>query len=558
MPQNPKPQFLNKVVIIIICFFVLNALWVSQDNRIPFTGDDSRWLFETNKLATHLKQGDIAGFADRWQNMFIEDTNSFPRTPLFTLLSVPTFMLVGPNTDAAVITNLLVFALCSWFVYLLCLEIFKHEKQKGLIALLAVIAFNVFPGYFGLARMYMSEIMQTLLVVFISYIAIKQQQSRNPYWYLVLGVLAALAMLLRFIMPIYLVIPGLIFLYQQFKLKYSVKEVLIRFGLFVLGFLPLAATWYAQNLIPYWEFTRYTSFGPLAEITSLGPVWSPVTWLKFWNVIALWHFSWPWLLAILLLLIISAFFIIKKRLYIINLRKLTTTQKTFLLLALIPVPAFLMATLSINKTARYFLPVEVFWILLLVYIFWQILVAVVAQVKKQQLKFVFIAILLLGSLISYPFMQSVITFLPQLPRTSYLPNSGKPLKTDSSRDMYNFALASLTIYTDANSSVYILPEQVRFNDAQLQWEFAQKEIPRVFLGEFSSYHSFADGVAKVDVADTIVLDLNPDIPETYIAKYELLKEYVLTSEQFQIVTSLDLTNGAQLVILNRVKIFANN
>ena len=182
MPQNPKPQFLNKVVIIIICFFVLNTIWVFQDNRLSFTGDDSRWLFETNKLATHLKQGDIAGFADRWQNMFIEDTNSFPRTPLFTLLSVPTFMLVGPNTDAAVITNLLVFALCSWFVYLLCLEIFKHEKQKGLIALLVVIAFNVFAGYFGLARIYMSVIMQTLLVIDISYIAKKQQLSRNPYW----------------------------------------------------------------------------------------------------------------------------------------------------------------------------------------------------------------------------------------------------------------------------------------------------------------------------------------------------------------------------------------
>lgn len=544
-----------KVIVLIVCFFLLNTFWILQDNRFPFIGDDSRWLFETNRLATVLKTGDINAFSETWQNLFMVDTNSVPRTPLFALLSVPSFLLFSANTDVAIITNLIVFAACSWVLYLFCLELFKHDKQKELIGLLAVIAFNVFPGFYGMARLYMSEITQTLIVLLVSYLLLKWGKKRLIWSYLILGILLALGVLLRFIIPIYLVVPALVFIYQQYSLKYSLKEIVLKIGLFFVGFIPVVATWYAKNFTAYWDFTTYTSYGVLAEVTSLGPVWSPITWLKFWKVIGLWHFSWPWIIAILAIVIVGIIILVKKKKLNINLKKLSNTQTTILYLLSIPIPALLMTTLSVNKTARYFLPVEIFIIVLVVYLFWLILKYLVTVIKREHIKYLFVAIVIGGGLISYPFMQSVIKFLPQLPLSVYMPSSGKPLTVDSNAEVYDFVFNELK---DVNESYYLIPEQVRLNEAQLQWYAYSQGIKMQSKGELSPQHSLEDAVSKVETATILVIDYNAIVPELYYDKYIQLVDYVISTGEFEIVASKSFSNGAEIVILKRINIYALN
>lgn len=546
----------TKTIIIILCFFFLNLFWVTQDNRLPFIGDDARWLVETNNLTQFLKSGDFNGFGNRFGHLFMQDTNSVPRTPLFTLLSIPSFLVFGTSTDVAIITNLIVFAIASWLVYLLVCKIFNNEKQADLIGLLAVIVFNLFPGYFGMARLYMSEILQTAFVLLITLLTLKWGNSKTVWGYLILGILAGLGVLLRYILPIYLIVPALFFLYQQYKQKYKFKQIVLRLGLFLIGFVPVAATWYSNNFVAYWEFTRYTSNGALAEVVSLGPVWSPLTWFKYWKVIGLWHFSWPILLVTAGILGAGFIKLFSQKFKIKLLKKPSQAQWNMLYVALIPLPALLITTFSVNKTARYFLPVEIFWLILGVYIFWQVLQFLVVKVNKANLKWLAVAIMFMGAILAYPFMQSVLKPLPTLPGTSYLEATGKPLSVDPSLEMYEFVRATVNEKADASLPMYIIPEQVRLNDAEMQWYFVTNKTKINALGEFSPQHTYEEGKTKLATAQLLVIDFNPVMPEAYQDKYLQLLNYLTLNGGFDVLASKEFSNGAKLIVMKRQPIFA--
>lgn len=540
----------KKLVILLIVFFLLlNTFWVLSNNRLPYIGDDARWLQETNDLVLSFKTTGLTGFWQSWQTMFIEGTNSFPRTPLFTLLSFPAFLIFGANEKVALIMNLLVFALVSGLVYRGTRAIFRKHAHKEEIALLAVVLLNVFPGYYGMARLYMSEILQTLLVVLLVFLTWRWRKVQSVKVYLLLGLLAALGVLLRFILPIYLVVPAFVFLWGQFKNKYSVKEIAIRLGLFLLGFLPLAATWYGPNFSTYWAFTQYTSTGELAEITSLGPVWSPLTWFSYFKVIALWHWGIP-----LLTIVIGAFGLVSFKLKKAVFTKILA-NKELLYLLLTPVPALIITTLSVNKTARYFLPVEFLWLIALSYLgvwLWYSLPQFKTGLRKGLL-------LLIALVLAYPFLQSVAVFLPRLPGTGYLSASGPYLKTDPSQEKYDFVSEFIGLLGDEvrRGDTYLIPEQVKFNEAELVWYGTQKGLQLNSIGEFSAYSSLAEGIKKVGLAEILIIDTNPELAEKYYAKFTELKTYVLDDPNWHEVARQNFEDGSNMIILMRTPYLAS-
>lgn len=513
----------KKLLIIIFLFFLINVFWVVQNNRLPAIGDDARWLQGTYEFTEVIKSGDLGNIWQHWQDLFIKDTNSQPRTPLFTLLSVPTFLIFGPNEKAALITNLMVLAATSWVLYFLVQEIFFKNKYKQGIGLISVILLNLMPGFYGMARLYMSEILQVFFVVLITWIYFKYKGKISGRVHFTLGVLWGLGILLRLILPLYLIIPACVYLYQQYKLK--MKEPLMYYlragSLFLIGLLPILLTWYGKNLGTYLAFTATTSTGAIAEITSLGPVLSPITWLKFWKVIALWHFGWP----IILLAVVSVLLIIlfKKRTFT-NLLKTQSGKWDMRLIYLIltPLPALAAATLSINKTARYFLPAEIYIIILIAYF-----TGIVLFEYKDKIRKVIFAIPML--LIAYPFVQSVIPVFPHLPATNYMYSSGVYMAKDPSeaRYAYIYSLFDANKSDLAGGNFYLIPEQVRFNDAELQWYFTQKGSKINSIGEYSPYHTLEQGKLKTDSANVIILDTNPEIGVSYLDKYIQLKKYIL-------------------------------
>src|SRR3972149_8464162 len=342
-------------ICLILLFFLFNSLWVKLDQTAPIIGDDARFLQGTYELYIPLKKGDLQEFYRTWQNLYVENTNSFPRTPLFALLALPTFLILGVSEDSAIITNLAVLALVSFVLMLLGEQLLlkrgKELKVKSTDKLavanpwllpLSVVLFNLLPGISGFGRLYMSETLQTFFVLLLTLLLLRYRSSIELRNFAKLGLLWSLAMLLRFIMPIYLLIPAAIFVYQQLKLKRKASYYLKALAVFFIAFLPLTLTWYGQNLQTYLQFANYTTSGELAKYTSLGPVWHPLTVLRFWYVIATWVFGWPFVLlaaAVLLIRILQQKFKYFRQL-----------SKRQLLLVIIPIPSLLAATLSDNKT----------------------------------------------------------------------------------------------------------------------------------------------------------------------------------------------------------------
>jgi len=538
-------MFKNKsyllMLVMVFVFFLLNTLWISVDNQLPMIGDDARWLEETNRLTQTIKTGDVGLIWQKWQDLFIKDTNSFPRTPLFVLMSVPVFMVVGPSENSAIIFNAFVFALSCILSYFFCVKIFENNKNKEKIGLVTVLLFNLFPAHYGFARLYMSEVLQTFFVIGTSFFIYHNLNKFSLKTWFGLGVFLSLAMLLRFIMPIYLGLPVIYFAFRQYKIIKKAKKnqglkytVLVGF-VFLLSFLPIFLSWYGKNLITYWEFTKFTSSGELAAISSLGPVFSIVTVLKFWKIIALWHFGWP-LLAVIFGMI--AILLIKKPKIKKNFLKhiFTSNQDNKILLALfiLPLPALITATLSLNKTTRYYIPVEFFWIIVFAFLF------VCAWEHKRKTIKVYIIVSMI--FLSYQYMQAFLPNVRLLPQTGLIFSIGHYVSSDNVQNKYDYLYKffKFELQNNKEAKIYLVPEQTTLNDAELIWYFTQKGERLNTIGEFSAYHTYEQGLAKVEETNYVIVNTKPVLSAKYNFPYSHLVSKIRSGDFLKVSTDQDL------------------
>lgn len=525
-----------KKYLVILFFFLLNSFWVIQDNTLPAIGDDARWLSETANLTQTVQSGNSAAVFDKWQNMFIKDTNSFPRTPLFTAMSVPSFLIFGINENVAVITNVFVLAITSLLLAFFVEELFKNNSGKTKISLISILIFNLMAGTYGLSRLYMSEILQTAFVILISLIYLKCKDKFSYRSYFVLGLLWGMAFLLRFLMPMYLVVPTYFFLKWQLNQKKKFYQYALAVLIFVVPFLLTTLSWYGQNLNTYIEFTKYTSSGELAEITSLGPVYSPETWFKFWKVICLWHFGLP-ILALAGVSLIINFYKTSKIKLLFAFKELN-----FLILSFLP--AFLLTTFSVNKTARYFYPVEFFVVVLIAYL--------VYQVWANKSKVYKLIVLFLFALSFYPFLNSIITVLPTIPYTNFMYSSGEYQTVDKDEVKYSFIVDELKKYPyEQKDQVYLIAETPEVNDAQILWYSFQKGENIKTIGEFSLYTTASEGKAKVDKADLVILHTGLVFDEKYMSKYLEMINYVKGNPAFELVSNKEYIDSSSILIFKR-------
>jgi len=525
-----------KKYLVILFFFLLNCFWVIQDNTLPAIGDDARWLSETANLTHIVQSGDSQAIFDKWQNMFIKDTNSFPRTPLFTALSVPSFLIFGVNENVAIITNVFVLAITSLLLAFFVEELFKNNSNKSKISLFSILIFNLMAGTYGLSRLYMSEILQTAFVILISFVYLKNKENFSYKSYLLLGFLWGLAFLLRFLMPMYLIVPSIFFLKWQLNQKKKFYEYALAIIVFAIPFLLTTLTWYGQNLTTYIEFTKYTSSGELAEITSLGPVYSPITWFKYWKVIGLWHFGLPILLMGGVSLIINYFKTSKIKLLF------AFKELNFLILSFLP--AFILTTLSVNKTARYFYPVEFFIVVIIAYL--------VFQVWANKSKVFKLFVLFLFALSFYPFIDSIIKVLPNIPYTNFMYSSAEYQSLDVDEQKYSFIIEELKKYPyQEKDEVYLVAETPELNDAQILWYASLKGEEIKTIGEFSLYTTLDEGKAKIDKADIVILHVGLSFDEKYLQKYLDALEYIKSNTAFELVSNKEYTDSSSILIFKR-------
>ncbi len=536
------------VLLLVAAFFSLNVIWVKLDRQVPFIGDDARYLQGTYDLYAPLKNGDLAKTWTTWQNLFISP-QQLPRTPLFAALSVPSFLAFGPTEDIALITNLFVLAVNSLMIYYLVRLFFGDTKQAKLTGILSVVLYNLVPGSYGYARVYMSETLQTFFVLLISYQLFKQQRKQaKPLFFLLLGVSFALAFLLRFVIAMYLVVPAIWFIIHQLKLRRKPAYYLQAIVLFLVGFAPVSLSWYGRNFATYYAFAKQTSFGSLTQYYSLGPVWSPRTILRFWYVIVLWIFGWPLLLVSV---ISAALFGVTNAAKIRKWLK-TAPRSIYFYLAVLPLPALAATTLSDGKTARYFAPVIIFWLVLLA----RVIAGLLLQ-KKRELA---VAAMIVVTFSAYPFAEGIIPRLPHIPRTNFNLAAARWDNTDRTHERYDFLLDFLSRYApdkSVTSFVYNTAEQPRFNAAEMIWYATEHGYSLRNVDEFSRYSDPDAAYAKVDQAEVLIVESNPDAGELWREKYAALRMYALNHPEFFVVTKKQMRDGSVIMILQKNLTYGN-
>lgn len=532
------------VVLLIAVFFLLNFLWVKLDTKLPIIGDDARFLQGTFELYTPLKQGNLSETYRVWQQLFT-DADRFPRTPLFAVLSVPTFLIFGVDEDAAIATNLLVLAINSYLLMLLINKLFPKLKKTDLKLLIvfSVIFYNLMPGVFGFARLYISENLQTTFVLLISLLLLKYATSRQLKHFFVLGVVFALAWLLRFIIALYLVVPLTVFIFQFVKARPKPLFIIKATTVFLIGFLPLALTWYGPNFTTYYEFAKYTSYGELTKYYSLGPVFDPRTIARFWYIIATWMMGWPFVATVGLTLA-GLLFTFRNKVKV-NYKKLVSSPLVFL--ALGPIPALVSTTLSEGKTARYFVPVLFFWAIFVAFLLVKLYLR--AGLNSKLATAILVLIILLNL---YPFVRTLVRFLPKLPLTEFGPSTSVYDNSTLDEERYRFFYdvwqqSNLEKFGDLR--VYNTAEQTYFNDAELVWYGSERGFYLTNTAEFSRYSDLSEGKLEVDKADILIVETNPETRELWRQKFHELQEYALARKDIIELASKEMRDGSVMFIL---------
>ncbi|MBW7953333.1 glycosyltransferase family 39 protein [Candidatus Dojkabacteria bacterium] len=526
-------------------FFLGNLIWIYKDTGLPFIGDDSRYLQATYEMYSPIKDGNLSEAYNRWETLFIHP-DRFPRTPLFAMLSVPSFLIFGVSEDIALATNVFVLFVNSLLLFCLTQILFKQKSKAQAVfaGLVTVLLYNTMPGFLGYARLYMSETLQTTFVLLIVLFVLKYGKKAGIKEFFVLGIVSALAILLRFLMPFYLLIPALLLIYLQISNKEAKVQYLRRIVAFLFGFIPLFLTWYGNNLAAYIEFTKFTSSGSLASFYSLGPVSDPMTAIRFGYIIVTWLFGWPAFLLSMFLLLVFIVRLVKKYKQI-NFKQLLLDKRVLLLLT--PIPFLITLFLSESKTARYFVPVMALWLPLLSYLS----IDMIKNIKAAKYLVGFLLIL-----IAYPFMQTIFGFLPRMPLTGMNPANAFYREQMSENLPYDFFLDAYKQFTDKDYRIYNLAEQPSFNDAQLIWYATQKGVSIKNSHEFSRYTSLEDGYKELEKADIVVVTNNPEGDGFWIEKYLDIAKYVRESNDFMhLVTSEEFTSGRSYSIYLSTKTF---
>jgi 4-amino-4-deoxy-L-arabinose transferase-like glycosyltransferase len=535
-------------IIATLLFFGANTFWVIADKQVPIIGDDARFLQATYDLSIPIKQGNFGEFWSIWQNLFMKNTAGFPRTPLFALLSVPTFLVTGPNEDAAIITDLIVLAVNSLLVYKLAADIFDKEygrKKAERIGLIALLVFNLVPAIYGFGRLYMSETLQIFFILLISWLLFKYQKDKRIWLYALIGFILGLAFLEKFVVFFYLAVQFIYYAVVQVKQKYGRTHYLKAAAIFLIPFILVSATWYYQNLLPYLTFARETSNGAIAEITSLGPVLSPVTVYRYWSVIALWDWG-PAFLTVFVCTVAWLLYANRKQVFS---KKTLTDPK--IILFLIPLPSLLAFTLSVNKTARYFLPALAFWIILVA-----AMLLIAWQKKNSALK----TLIVIFFVVNLYFFAATLLPLPKIPLSGYMPGTKHFENTTASQSRYQFVL---DYYLKNNKPlaakrIYNLNEETEFNDAELIWFFTQRNQPIATIGEVSLQHSIDEAKTKIDQADILIFETNPDVVTKYVDKYKQIRDSAALNINFAAIANRRFSNNSTFYILERINYLAQS
>jgi 4-amino-4-deoxy-L-arabinose transferase-like glycosyltransferase len=178
-----------------------NLYWVQQ-NVVQLGNDASGHLSRTLGLAAAWTEPSLPAFL-RAINL-----TDF-RPPLLYVGAQPFYWLWGRSIDAAQYANITASALVLLLTFFL-----GRETAGPRIGLAAAALTALLPIFFGMARLFYSETLVTLWVVAALWSLIRSRGFAHRGWTLAFGVALGLGMLTKWTLPIYLILPAAVVIWQ--------------------------------------------------------------------------------------------------------------------------------------------------------------------------------------------------------------------------------------------------------------------------------------------------------------------------------------------------------
>lgn len=247
--------------------------WHIARNAAPPAWDDAWYLEISFRLWTALKSGPWA-FASAYENAFRI------KTPLISLVPLPLYAAFGTGERVAVWANLPLAALAAWAWSRAAVEWWRGHPRAREAGALGGALCALTPLAYGLSRIFLVEtLLCALLGLWAWRCAAAKPGDRGEG--IRLGVLLGLGLLAKATFP--LIAAGFAWSARE-RLKPHAKTAL-------LVALPIAATWYAENIPYVLGFAWSAGFGPIArDYAGAGGLAARLDWLA---ALARDGFSWP-------------------------------------------------------------------------------------------------------------------------------------------------------------------------------------------------------------------------------------------------------------------------
>jgi len=143
----------------------------------------------------------------------------FSYSPLVPLTTVPFYFIFGLTDDVAVLSLMAYFLILLFSVYKLGQKLYGSNS----VGLLAAFLVSMFPIIIGFSRVYYLEIPMTALIALTLVFLLKTDYFKNRKYSILLGIVLALALLVKWISAIFIAGPFLFYVFSSLYPKHDIE-----------------------------------------------------------------------------------------------------------------------------------------------------------------------------------------------------------------------------------------------------------------------------------------------------------------------------------------------
>jgi hypothetical protein len=265
--------------IFVVC--LLNLLWVQLNAAPPRSWDDAEYLADSVYTYQPLQRGHLVEFVRRASRPALG-----VHPPMMKLLPIPMYVLFGTGTRPALYAYTALIPVFCVYVFLLA----RGVTTSGGAALAAVIVTCLFPLTFGRWRIFMIEFGLAVAAVASQYHLFRcaSGRSRCRLHAILAGAFIGWGLLWKVSFPIFVVGPigYLLFCHLRRRDGSAFRSWAQGLPLVVVVASIVAGPFYLYRIGALWDFFIFNSTpNPLLDKFSLGPVFSPLTVVKYWAAV---------------------------------------------------------------------------------------------------------------------------------------------------------------------------------------------------------------------------------------------------------------------------------